>query len=916
MRLSPLVRLLIGFAVPRGPHREALLGDLAEEMSTRAIRDGEAASRRWALREALSIAARMRLDRLSPSAPRRDLSLAHDAPGTPKHDTTLTRRVISSRGVLPMDALIANARYALRRMGRSPWFTLTAIVSLGLGIGANTAVFSLVNAVFLIDPGFDRSERLVDVYMSQPGFTHGTLSYPDFQSIEEGVDAFSQVETMRLAFVQLEQEGRLETLTAEAVSGGWFSMLGIDVVLGRGLTPEDHVEPGAHPVVVLGHSTWVNQHGADPGVVGRTIRLGGREYEIVGVANERYRGSLRGLEAQLLLPVLQYDELSGTAGNSYRSRRSQSYFPKATLAAGVTPEAAEAALDRLAADLRAEFPDIWTEDEGLTLVPTRDVVINPMIDRYVSQTAGVLLVVVALVLLIACANLASFLLARASDRRKEIAVRLAMGAKRRALIGQLLTETTLLSVLGGGVGVGVATWAMRTLQTADLPLPLPITLDLSLDLRVLAFSLLVSLVAGLLFGLVPALQATNPALAPTLRDETAGGGRARGAALRNLLVAGQVGVSVVLLVGAGLFLRSFAAMQEIDLGFSEGPAALVELITPSARYDHVERRAFWDRLTTDVERIPGVRQVGITDNIPLNQLNTQTIGVQVDGMEPTNGASDFSVDWTMIDEHFLEAMGIELLAGRGFDGGDTEESQRVVIVSPAFADFFFQTRDVVGRSFTMRGQETVIVGLTEEVKVRTPGEAPRPYLMVPWTQSTSTSYVLVASTEGDADALATQVVRAAQAIDPEIMIFRAMTMDRHLAAMRIGRILGAQVIGGFAALALLLASIGLYGVVAYSVARRSREVGIRISLGAESGQVVRMLTLSGLRIVAAGVVVGLGLSALLTQALSRLLYGVSGLDPVTFVGVPVLILVVSWLASWIPARRATGVDPVTALRSD
>jgi len=491
-----------------------------------------------------------------------------------------------------------------------------------------------------------------------------------------------------------------------------------------------------------------------------------------------------------------------------------------------------------------------------------------------------------------------------------------MGAKRRALIGQLLTETVLLAGLGGLAGVGLASWSLRALVSADLPLPLPISLDLSLDGTVLAFSICVSLAAGVLFGMAPAIQGTNPDVAPTLRDESAGGGRARGGALRNMLVVGQVAVSMVLLVGAGLFLRSLEASSNVDPGFGDAPTGILELVVAENRYSQEEAHVYLASLEERVAALPGVESVGLISNLMLNTLSTQQARIQVDGVEPPTGQDFHRADYSEIDKGFLAAAGIPVLSGRTIAVTDDADSEPVALVSETFAQRFFAGSDPVGRTIRVNDEETLVVGLTADTKVRQLGEDPRPYVYLSHRQSYSAFVFVLARTTGDAGALALRMFGEARALDPEIMIIENKTMDQHLAVMLLPRQLGALVVAGFAFLALILASIGLYGVVSYAVSRRAREVGIRLSMGAEAGQVVWMLTSGGMRLVAVGAVLGLGVSALLAQLLSRLLYGVNALDPVTFIGVPLVLCSVALLASWIPARRASRVDPVTALRSD
>jgi predicted permease len=393
---------------------------------------------------------------------------------------------------------------------RKPLFTAVAVVSLAIGIGANTAIFSLVNAVILRDLPVERPEELVDIYRSVAGFSHATFSYPDYLDVgRDGEELFSDVALSRLAFVQTDTDDGVELLPGELVSGNFFPMLGVPAVVGRTLLPEDDVSPGGHPVVMLGHAYWQRRYGGDPGVVGDEIRLNGRSYAIVGVAPEAYTGSLRGIMPDVYAPYMMVGQLNPSDYDEIESRGSQSLFLKGRLRPGIGLLQAQGWADRLAANFREQYPGNWMADNEITLVATADVIMNPMVDRYILPAAGLMMVVVGLVLLIACANLASFLLAQAADRKKEIAVRLALGAKRRRLIGQLLTESTLLAGVGGLAGVGVAALMLQALVKADLPLPFPIALDLSMDVLVLGFGLSVTLGAGLLFGLVPALQASG-----------------------------------------------------------------------------------------------------------------------------------------------------------------------------------------------------------------------------------------------------------------------------------------------------------------------------------------------------------------------------------------------------------------------
>ena len=816
-----------------------------------------------------------------------------------------------------MDAVVMNVRFAVRRLAKSPMFTMVAITSLGLGIGANTAMFSLVNAVIIRDQPFEDPAALMDIYEAGEGFSHGTLSYPDYVDIKEGsTDVFEDAGGMQLVLLQMDAENGVEMVPAEAVTGNYFSILGIHAALGRLFTAADDVARGAHPVVVLGHGYWTRRFGSDPLIVGSELRIAGRPYTVIGVAPKDFAGTVRGVEPVAFVPITMYDELQGMGGNTLEARGNQSFFAKARLRPGATAAQAEAVADRTSASLREAYPTYWQQTKAFVLVPTAEVIMNPMVDRVLVPAASMIMVVVGLVLLIACANLASFLLARAADRRKEIAVRLAIGAQRRTLVGQLLTESILLSMLGGLAGVALAVQSLRALVAADLPLPLPVTLDLSLDPVVLGFSLFVSVAAGVLFGLAPALQSANADVASTLRDESAGGGRARGAALRNLLVVGQVAVSVVLLVGAGLFLRSLEASRDIDPGFGSAPTAILKITIPADRYSESEGLVYLTSLTERIGLLSGVEAVGIIDNLHLEQLNTQNARVMVDGIDPPAGSDFHRVDFATADEGFFAAAGIPVIAGRGFDPSDRPDTERVVLVNEEFTRRFLPGASAVGRSIVVNDEAVQVIGVTADHKVRQLGEAPRPFVYLNRNDSYWASVTLLARTTDDADRLALDMMVAARALDPEIMVVQTTTMRRHLAVVLLGRELGAMVVGGFALLALLLASIGLYGVVSFAVARRAKEVGIRLSLGADPRSVVRMLTGAGMKLVALGGAIGLVVAAAVARLLSSLLYGIPPLDPVTFVGVPVVLGLVALAASWIPAHRATRIDPVSALRAE
>ena len=807
-----------------------------------------------------------------------------------------------------------DTRYAARRLLVRPGFTVTAILSLALGIGANAAMFTLVNDLILRKPSLEAPEQLVDVYMNQGGSTpYSTLSYPDLRDVELGTqDVFSGVAGMRLFMVPRSDGGRLEQATLEMVTSNYFEVLGLRAGLGRLIEPQDAPAPGTGAVVVLTNNYWRRAFASDPGIIGKTIHLSGAAYTIIGVAPADYQGSIRGISIDLFAPITMSRQLAPTEGDPTVDRDNYYMFGKARLKPGVTQEHARVALNRIATDMITRKTGAWTASSSFNIVPFTDVIIYPPIDRVLVPIAWMLMVVVGLVLVIACANLAAFLLARAVDRRKEIAVRLALGAGKGQLVTQFMVETVLLAVLGGAMGVMLARVVLRAILAADLPLPVPLTVDLGLDWRVLGFAALVSVVAGMLFGLVPAMQATRFELASVIRDESGGGGRTRGQ-LRQALVAGQVAVSVVLLVAAGLFVRSLDAARSTDPGFGAGNIGLAWVATTTPVDSSTPIRLLHDQIAA----LPGVEAIGIGDNIPMNLLSTSSVTLRIDGVEPPPGQEGFDIDKTSVDTGFFNAAGYRLLRGRNFTLTDADSAPMVAVVNQAFIDKFYPGRDGLGQRARLRdGRSIEIVGVVNTAKVRSLGEDPRPAMFLSYLQWHPSNAWIIAKTRGDPDRLVADMNRAIQDLEPDIFYFQSRTMKRHFEIMSLPIKLGALALAGFALLALIMASTGLYGTVSYAVSQRTREVGIRLSLGASRSEVVRLLLGSGLRLVAIGAASGLVLALLLARLLQSLLFGIKALDPLTFVAVPAVLLSVAFLAAWLPARRAGRVDPQVALRSE
>jgi predicted permease len=811
--------------------------------------------------------------------------------------------------------ILEDFRYACRRLLRSPGFSAVAVLSLALGIGANTAMFSLVNAVLIRRLPVRAPEELVEIYTSESdGYAYSTSSYPDFQEMRALDNVFAAVVGTRTFLARVERGDRPETAFGELVSWDYFQALGVPMALGRSFLAEEDATPGTHPVTVLGYRTWVNDFGRDPAIVGSTVRLGGTPFTVVGVAPEAFTGTMPVLVTGYYVPLMMTHLLMGGDTDQLQHRGSRSMFLKGRLKPGVAVEQANAALKALSASLAEAYPD-YNKQRVISALPSGDVALHPFVDRMLKPVAGLLLGVVGLVLLIACANLASFLLARAEDRRREIAVRLALGATRAALVRQLLAETLLLAALGGVAGFVLAGWTLKLLMAFQPPIPIPVDLDVSLDRTVLWFTAGVSLLAGLAFGLAPALQATNPDVAPTLKAEAGRTGKPGRFNLRHVLVVTQVAFSFVLLIGAGLFVRSLQKAQRIDPGFYTGPGAFVWPMTELSGYDTPEKqRAFDEEAVARLLAHPDIEAVALMDRSPLG-VGVQTGGYVLPGVPSEHPEGYIDIDNAHVSSSYFEAMDVEIVRGRAFTEADTE-GERVIVVSEAFVDRFYPGKDVVGRTIGDADNPLRIIGVARNTKVRTLGEEPRPYLYELRGQPSYFGGMFFVRGRASSAELLAAARGILEDMDPDLAFFEAKTMDEHLALMLFPPRMAALLLGVFGGLALLLSAIGIYGVVSYAVARRTRELGIRMSLGATARDIQVMAVGGGMRLVLIGGAVGVVLAGGVTWSISRYLYGISSTDVVTFAAIPVLLTGVALVAALVPARRASAVDPVTALRTD
>ncbi len=818
-----------------------------------------------------------------------------------------------------MELVLRDVRYGLRRLIGSPLFTTVAVLSLALGIGANTAIFSVVNSLLLRDLAVASPQNLVNIYTSDDnGIVYATSSYPDYEDLRQSATVFDGVLAHELFLAQAERDETTSMVMGELVSGNFFSVLGLNAVLGRTFAPEETAVPGRNPVAVLGDAYWRRAFNADPGVIGRTVQLNRRAYTVIGVLAPQFKGMYPMVDTDMYLPMMMANDLNPAGSDRLTTRGSRSLFLVGRLKPGVSLAQAGVAVGAISARLEKQYPESNTA-RRMSLVPSSSVAIHPAVDRALYPVAGLLLAVVGLVLLIACANLASFLLARATDRRREIAVRLSLGAHRWQLVRQLVVESILLSLLGGVAAVLLAQWALRLLTSFQPPLPIPVHLNVGIDSHVLLFTLAISIVAGIAFGLAPGLQATRADMSSVLRDEAGGviGGRRR-VTLRGALVVAQMAVSVLLLVGAGLFLRSLDKAQRIDPGFDIGPAAILWPQLDMSGFDDKSGPPVQRQLVDALRALPGVTGVALADRLPLGAA-IQTENISVDGVQPPPGQKTWDVDFTHVDGAYFDLLHIPLMAGRVFTDADGAGTARVAVISEAAARQFWPGGDAVGQIFYLgrtRDTPVRVVGVVRDTKVRTLGEAPRPYFYLNSAQTYIPSMMFVLHGSLPAPQLVAAAQRTALAINPRIVIMEAKTMEQHLALLLYPPRMAALLLSVFGGLALLLAAVGLYGMVSYAVARRTREVGIRAALGASQRDVVGLLTGGGVKLIGVGCAIGLALAAALTWLLSGFLYGVHATDALTFLAVPALLGGVGVLASWVPARRAAHVDPMHALRTE
>jgi predicted permease len=815
-----------------------------------------------------------------------------------------------------MQTLWQDLRYGARMLLKKPGFTLIAALTLSLGVGANTAAFSLLNAFLFRPLPCASPERLVGYYI---GKEEGNgLSYPYYRDVRDRNEVFSGFIAFRFATANLSggAGGRNEYLWGYLVSGNYFDTLGVRAAMGRALTEADDRAPGAHTVVVLSHGCWQRRFGGDPAIVGKDVLLNGRGFTVIGVTPAGFFGTERLMSPEFFAPMMMQRQIE-PGGDWLEARDSGTLWAVGRLKPGVTIEHAQASVNLLTGQIAKEYPD---HHLGLTVKLGAPGLLVPGIRKAAILFAAILLALVGVVLLIACTNLANLLLARAAERRREIAIRLALGASRWRLLRQLLTESLMLAGAGGVLGSLFAVWIIDALLALKPSLDIPLNIDLSADWRVFGFTAMVSLLTGVLFGLAPAWKASKPEITPALKDAAPGLASHRSWLGRGLIVA-QVAMSMLTLIAAGLIARSLTNAQKADLGFNPYNAVVMSFDLSLQGYDTARGEQFYRQLLERVAALPGARSAAVTSDRPLDPAMSSG-SIYVEGRPAERGANQPEALEGRITPGYLATMEIPLLRGRAFTERDNRDAPLVAVVNEAFARRFFPGDDplekAIGKRFSREraGPLAEIVGVVKDGKYFSLGEAPQPYVYFPIFQDYSGDVTLIARSVTDTSALLAALRREVNALDATLPVYEVKTMEEHLGFSLFPMRVAAAMSGSFGLLALALAAIGIYGVMAYAVSQRTREIGIRIALGAQESDVLRLVAGRGLTLVAIGLLIGLIAALLLTRFMESLLFGVSATDPLTFAVITSLLTFVALLACWIPARRATKVDPMIALRCE
>lgn len=812
-----------------------------------------------------------------------------------------------------LDNLLLDLRQAVRTMTNRPGFSLVAVLSLALGIGATTVIFGLMNSLlFQTLPASDPS-RLVALYTSESdGSPYGSSSFPDYLDIRRAGPGTAEVIAFTVSSFALSAQGENEVVLGERVSDNYFQVLGVKLALGRPFGSSGR-SGAAEPVAVISHRAWQRRFAGDPDVLGKTLIVNRQPMTIVGVAPKDFHDTLVGLPIEVWVPIELTPVLQ--PGNAELEQRdSRGLFLLARLAADDNLDSYRARLTSISSTLSQTYPES-NEKRAISALPVAEAGFHPELRKLALALGFFTLLVVGIVLLIACLNTANLLLARSADRQREISVRIAIGAARGRILRQLLTESVVLGLAAGVLGLILAIWTISLLRRYQLPLPVPITLDIQLDWRVLGFALVVAVATGVFFGLTPAFQTLRVNLVTALKNEPLAIGRGyRKLGLRNLLIVTQVAVSSFLLIGAGLFLRSLGYAEGIQPGFETQGTIIASLDLETQGYEDEEGKQVFARILELLRTTPGVSAAALAENVPLT-FDLSRISVEPPASEQGSDEAP-EIDFNVVSPGYLSLMGMTILRGRDFAEWDNAEAEPVVIVNETLARRYWPGSDAVGERLGIGSAPHHVIGIVRNAKYTTLGEEPKPFLYLPLAQHYDAGMILHVRTDGEPTSLIEPLRNVVRTVDPYLPIQKLKTLEEQTGMALLPARLGGIAFAVFGVMTLALAAIGNYGVVAHSVARRTREVGIRMALGARQLDVLGLVVKEAMTLILIGVGLGVAASVAAMPLVLNLLYGVSGFDPTSYLVIVLMIVLVGLVASFVPARRASRLEPMFALREE
>lgn len=836
-----------------------------------------------------------------------------------------------------MKTLLNDLRYGAKMLWKSKGVTIVAVISLAVGIGANSAIFSLLNSLLLRPRPVSHPEQLVELYVSESEQRpYSTTSYPSYLDLRDRNDVLSGLAAYGIRQFKFGEANEVEQIWGEAVSGNYFDVLGVAAQKGRTFSADEDVVPRRNPVAVISHSLWQRRFNSDPELIGKTVTLNEQPLTVIGIAPPQYTGMMRGISIEIWVPTAMMPAVEPIGDRTLTSRGNRGLFMVGRLKPGTTLAQARARFDLITRDMQAAYPEEWLSKNesgrvrvsAITILPESETRLHPDLQAAAYGVFALVFVIVNLVLLIACINLAGMLLARAVTRRREMAVRLAIGASRSRIVRQLLTESVLLSIIAGAAGILLAIWFLNAIVAAIPALPegLRVTLDLHLDWRVVIYTIAFSTVTGILFGLAPALQSSKTDLSTVLKDDSSlFTGFYRKSRTRMALVVVQVAFSLLLLVGAGLVLRSLEKIRPSRLGFSTESMVVGIVRLDEAKYDRPKTQEFYRQLSERLTALPGVQSASLVDEMPVTFMGGRRSSIEIEGYQP--GANeDMQIAAVLAGPRYFTNMKVPFVQGRDFEDRDREGAPCVAVVNEAFGEKYFRGSNSLGKHLMKYGGSpnapTIpceIVGVIRDNEWQALEKQVHPFYALALQQSQRKQFTLMVA-GSDPGSLIGGVRSAIRELDPMIPVADVMTLGDYFSFGLFPFRILAVVMGGCGLMALLLATLGIYGIISYSVAQRTRELGIRMALGAVQRDILRMVIGQGMFLVIAGLGMGLLLSLALTRVLTSSLLElelplpVSALDPLTFAGVTMLLAFVALAACYIPARRATKVDPIEALR--